>query len=200
MTAAVDPHRDAAIDDNELALAAARGDKQAFAQLYERHADHVLGYLRSRVGSWAVAEDLTSETFIRAYTRIATFRPQGGGFVGWIFTIARNLAHDLHKSSGHRREVLDGELPEITDDRYAPEAYGIAQLDRERLHACLEQLTPDQHECIRLRFFAGLSLDETAAAMGRNVNSIKQLQFRAVRQLSALHDRLDRLAALRTAG
>nr|WP_284289584.1 sigma factor [Angustibacter aerolatus] len=91
-----------------VALAQA-GDGEAFARLYERSVGPVYRYLLHRVGSPQVAEDLTSETFLRALRRIDTFTWTGRDVAAWFVTIARNLVMDHVKSSRYRLEVTTGE-------------------------------------------------------------------------------------------
>ena len=86
------------------------GDGEAFGQLYDHYADTVYRYIYYRVGGKATAEDLTSETFLRALRRIGTFTYQGRDFGAWLVTIARNLVADHFKSSRFRLEVTTGEM------------------------------------------------------------------------------------------
>src|SRR5687767_7373922 len=77
---------------------AQRGDAEAFGMLYERYVDTVYRYVYVRVGSQQVAEDLTSETFLRALRRMDSFSWQGRDIAAWFITIARNLITDNAKS------------------------------------------------------------------------------------------------------
>src|SRR6185312_13752829 len=76
---------------------AQRGDSEAFGMLYERYVDVVYRYVR--VGSQQLAEDLTSETFLRALRRMDSFSWQGRDIAAWFITIARNLITDNAKSA-----------------------------------------------------------------------------------------------------
>jgi len=165
------------------------GDPEAFAELYDRYVDVVFRYVHFRVGTRALAEDLTSETFLRALRRIATVSWQGRDFGAWLITIARNLVADHYKSGRYRLEIstadmLDADRADTPEGR--PEQAVVDALTSEALLAAVRQLGPDQQECVVLRFLHGLSVAETAEAMGRNTGAIKALQYRAVRSLARL--------------
>jgi RNA polymerase sigma-70 factor (ECF subfamily) len=166
-----------------LVTLAQQGDGEAFAAIYERYVDVVYRYVYYRVGSQHVAEDLTSETFVRALRRLDSFTWTGRDIAAWFVTIARNLVVDHVKSSRYRLEVTTGDM--LDGDERAPstESEVLDRLRDERLLEALRGLKPDQQECLSLRFLQGLSLAETAEVMGRSAGAVKQLQLRAVRSL-----------------
>ena len=169
----------------ELAQA---GDAEAFGLLYERYVDLVYRYIYVRVGSQHLAEDLTSETFMRALRRIDSFSWQGRDIAAWFVTIARNLITDHAKSARFRLEVTTADMLDADRAVAAPEAEVMQHLRDARLLEAVRQLKPEQAECVVLRFMQGLSLAETAAVIGKSEGAVKQLQLRAVR---ALHRALD---------
>ena len=173
-----------------LVHAAQQGDAGAFGELYDRYVDAVFRFVLFRVGDRQLAEDLTSETFLRALRRISTVSYQGRDVGAWFVTIARNLVLDHVKSGRHRLEVVTSEVAELHSRKAGPasgpEHEVVAAATREELMRCVAQLNPDQRECIMLRFLQGLSVAETAEHMGRNEGAIKALQHRAVRRLAQL--------------
>lgn len=167
-----------------VALAQA-GDADAFGQIYELYVDTVYRYVYVRVGSHPLAEDLTSETFVRALRRLDSFSWQGRDIAAWFVTIARNLVVDHVKSGRFRLEVTTAELLDVESDT-ATEEQALLRLRDERLMEAVRQLRADQQECVVLRFFQGLSLAETAQVLGRTQGAVKQLQLRAVRALARM--------------
>jgi RNA polymerase sigma-70 factor (ECF subfamily) len=163
---------------------AQRGDAEAFGLLYERYVDTVYRYVYVRVGSHQVAEDLTSETFLRALRRMDSFSWQGRDIAAWFVTIARNLITDNAKSARFRMEVTTADMLDA-DTRVdaAPDAEVLERLRDERLLEAVRNLKPEQAECVVLRFLQGLSLAETAQVLGKSEGAVKQLQLRAVRSL-----------------
>ncbi|BEL05573.1 hypothetical protein Q0Z83_037640 [Actinoplanes sichuanensis] len=147
------------------------GEAQAFGLIYDRYVDTVFRFVYFRVGDRRLAEDLTSDTFLRALQRIGSFTWQGRDLGAWLVTIARNLVADHVESGRHRLETTTGDVREPHD---------VALL------TAVRQLDPQQQECIVLRFLQGFSVAETAQAMGTNEGAVKALQYRAVHALNRL--------------
>ncbi|MEV4456686.1 sigma-70 family RNA polymerase sigma factor [Microbispora sp. NPDC049633] len=175
-----------------LVLRAKTGDSEAFGMLYDHYLELVYRYVYFRVGSHALAEDLTSETFLRALRGIAEFTWQGRDFGAWLVTIARNLITDHFKSGRNRLEVTTAEILDTPlDGPHIPENAVVANMVNERVMQAIKQLGAEQQECVILRFLHGMSLAETAKIMGKKSGAIKALQFRAIRALArALPDDL----------
>jgi RNA polymerase sigma-70 factor, ECF subfamily len=169
-----------------LLVLAQQGDGEAFGQIYDRYVDSVYRYLYYRVGSHPLAEDLTSETFLRALRRIDSFTWQGRDIGAWFVTIARNLVTDHFKSSRFRLEVTTADMLDADRADDGIEETVLERLQNAALLGAVHQLKPEQQECIVLRFLQGLSVAETAAVMNRSDGAIKQLQLRAVRALAKL--------------
>ncbi len=168
-----------------LVLQAKAGDNDAFGTLYDRYLDLVYRYIYFRVGSHPLAEDLTSETFLRALRRITDFTWQGRDFGAWLVTIARNLVTDHFKSSRYRLEVTTAEVLDVPlDGAHIPENAVVTAIINDRVLRAVRDLNPEQQECVVLRFLHGLSLAETALIMGKKSGAIKALQFRAIRSLA----------------
>ena len=174
-----------------LVQRAQAGDAEAFGELYDRYVDVVFRYVCYRVGSRQLAEDLTSETFLRALRRIGTFTWQGRDVGAWFVTIARNLIADHYKSSRYKLELTTDDVALAGDTggrlvEASPEGAVLESMQNAVLLEAVRRLGPEQQECIALRFLQGLSVAETAAVMGKNDGAIKALQYRAVRALGRL--------------
>jgi len=170
----------------ELVGKAQAGDGEAFGQLYDRYVDTVFRFIYFRINDRTLAEDFTSETFVRALRRISTISYQGRDIGAWFITIARNIVLDHLKSARARLEVTTGDTIEGNDRAQSPEAAVIEMLTTETLMTAVNKLGDEQRECVMLRFIQGLSVSETAAVMGKNDGAIKALQHRAVRKLADL--------------
>ncbi|MEV6366694.1 ECF subfamily RNA polymerase sigma factor, BldN family [Micromonospora musae] len=166
------------------------GESEAFGLIYDRYVDTVFRFVYFRVGNRQLAEDLTSDTFLRALKRIGSFTWQGRDLGAWLVTIARNLVADHFKSGRYRLEVTTGDVLDADrEDRGpegSPEAAVVEHITNVALLSAVKQLNPEQQECIVLRFLQGFSVAETARAMGKNEGAIKALQYRAVRALARL--------------
>ncbi len=178
-----------AVDDQhvetwQLVTRAQAGEGEAFGLLYERYADTVFRFIYYRVNDRAIAEDFTSETFLRALRRIKDIKYQGRDIGAWFITIARNIVLDHVKSARHRLEMTTGDVIEGNDTEPSPDVAVITSLTSEHLTRAIKRLGNEQRDCIVLRFIQGLSVSETAEAMGKNDGAIKALQHRAVRKLA----------------
>ncbi len=160
------------------------GDAEAFGQLYDHYVSGVFRFVYYRVGSRQLAEDITSETFVRGLRAIQRFTWQGKDFGAWLTTIARNLIADHFKSSRSRLEIVSDDVPEGRVTARSPEEDVLALISNEMLFDAVNSLPPEQRDCVLMRFIQGMSIAETAAALKRSEGAIKQLQLRAVRSLA----------------
>jgi len=174
------------VDVWALVHRAQEGDAEAFGELYDHYVTMVHRYVYHRVGDRATAEDVTSETFVRALRRIDSLSFQGRDVGAWLVTIARNIVLDHVKSSRYRLEVTTADMRDADRATDGPEDAVVAHLTNRELLACVQQLGSEQQECIVLRFIHGLSVSETAAIMGKKDGAIKALQHRAVRRLAGM--------------
>jgi RNA polymerase sigma-70 factor (ECF subfamily) len=162
------------------------GDAEAFGQLYDHYQGSVYRFIYYRTRSQALAEDLTSETFLRALRNMSGFRWQGKDFGAWLMTIARNLCTDHFKAGRTRLELTTDDMGAHDDATEGPENAVMATLTNEVLLDGLRQLSDEQRDCLIMRFLQGLSIAETAAVLGRSEGAVKQLQLRGVRNLAKL--------------
>ena len=163
---------------------AVQGDAEAFGQLYDHYVGGIYRFVYYRVGSAQLAEDLTSETFVRGLRAISRFSWQGKDFGAWLTTIARNLITDHFKSSRARLEIVSDSVPETRSSPPTPEDEVLSLVSNAMLLEAVNSLPEEQRDCILMRFMQGLSIAQTAAALGRSEGAIKQLQLRAVRRLA----------------
>jgi RNA polymerase sigma-70 factor (ECF subfamily) len=160
------------------------GDAEAFGQLYDRYVTSIFRFVHARVGSVQLAEDITSETFLRALRSIQKFTWQGKDFAAWLTTIARNLITDHYKARRNRLEVVTDLPPERGPAQPSPEVDVLAAVSNETLLRAINDLPAEQRDCILMRFVQELSIAETALALGKSEGAVKQLQLRAVRRLA----------------
>jgi RNA polymerase sigma-70 factor (ECF subfamily) len=184
-------HGDPAAEVWALIERAQAGEVAAFGLLYNRYFDTVFRFVYFRVSNRQLAEDLTADTFLRALRRIGSFTWQGRDPGAWLVTIARNLVADHFKSGRYRLEITTGDVLDAADrpdwgPEGSPETAVIDYVTKIDLLRAVQQLNPEQHECIVLRFLHGFSVTETAQTMNKNEGAIKALQYRAVRALARL--------------
>jgi RNA polymerase sigma-70 factor (ECF subfamily) len=186
---AASSEQDQAVADRVVALVelARGGDAEAFGQLYDHYRTKVYRFVYYRVGSTAVAEDLTSETFFRALRSMGTFQWQGKDFGAWLMTIARNLTTDHFKAGRTRLELSTDDMTAHVDaggSTDGPDTQVLSSLTNQALLGALKTLPHEQQECLIMRFLQGLSIAETALVLGRSAGAVKQLQLRGIRNLA----------------
>jgi len=168
----------------DAVLAAARaGEGWAFERLFAWLGRAVAAYLRG-----AGTEDpdgSANDVFLRAFTSLDRFDGNEDRFRSWVFTIAHHLVIDERRRSARRprRTSLDAAGPElgpVTNDS-AEEA--LVSLGDDRVRRLLAGLAPDQRDVVLLRVVSDLSIEDTAAALGKRAGAVKALQHRAMRTL-----------------
>lgn len=173
-------------DEEALIDRAQRGERSAFAELYDRHVDAVYRYIAFRVRDEDEAEDVTSEVFIKAMGALPRYEPRQP-FLAWLYRIARNAVIDRLRLSSRRTETaltdpLAAALP-ARSEGFDPEARALARDRRERLRAALSRLHGDQQDVIVLRFIAGLSAEEVGGVLRKPASTVRGIQMRALRAL-----------------
>ncbi len=165
-------------DEQGLAQRAQKGDKEAFARLYEAHFDKIYRYTLLRVENKAEAEDMTQQVFVRAFESIPSYRWKGVPFSAWLFRIAHNLVIDHVRKKKRKPAVSFDESLAASDSD--PQMEVERQLDIEQLTSATRRLTEAQREVVSLRFAGGLSVAEVAKVMGRSGGAVKALQHSAI--------------------
>jgi RNA polymerase sigma-70 factor (ECF subfamily) len=171
--------------DNEtidgLVAAAQGGDPDAFGALFDRYYVPVHRFVAARVNHPSDAEDLAQLVFVKALEALPRYQARGVPFGGWLFRLAKNVVIDHVRT---RREHATLELvAEQTAEEAGPDDLAALRQEMDRVAHAMRRLTPEQREAIELRFFAGLSAKEAAAAMGRQEGTVRGLQFRAIAAL-----------------
>ena len=170
---------EASAAEAEVVRAAASGDARAFDQLVETHHRRVLSYLCNMVRHRQDAEDLTQQTFLKAYRHLGTFdcaRP----LINWLLTIARRTALNHfrdHKKWEHMPADLESDVPsparQVEHEDHAQSLWARAR----------ELLAPREFEVLWLRFSEEMSTKETARIMDLTQIHVKVLVHRARQQL-----------------
>ncbi|NQW24399.1 MAG: sigma-70 family RNA polymerase sigma factor [SAR202 cluster bacterium] len=169
-------------DDEEkaLILSAQRGDRDAFAQLYEANVERVYRYLLSRLHEPADAEDVTAEVFIQAMKALPSYKARGTPFIAWLFRIAHNQAINYMKKQARRQETP---LLETAATHDGPDEEVIDRIRFGEVVDAMGALTDLQRHVLSLRFAGELSIAEVASVMKRKEGAVKFLQFSALRAL-----------------
>ncbi|MCH8062601.1 MAG: sigma-70 family RNA polymerase sigma factor [Chloroflexi bacterium] len=169
---------------SDLVMKAQEGDQSSFALLYERFFDQIFRYVSFKTGSPTEAEDITGEVFVRMIESIHRFKWQGHPFSSWLFRIAHNLIVDYFRKKGKKALVpLEGSADNLQSDQVDVDRRIDLELAMDEIRRAMEGLTELQREVISMRFAGGLSVAETARAIGKKDNAIKALQHAGLKKL-----------------
>jgi len=156
------------------------GDTEAFGLLYNRHSNRVFRFVYRRVRDRHLAEDLTADTFVRAFTGLHQLHWQGRDIDGWLLTIAARLVLD------HYRWAQVRQATPASFVGTGPTDHSAEVVDRLDLRAAMAQLDPQLREVMMHRLYLDLSVAATAAAMRCSEGSVKRLLHQAKHALAQL--------------
>jgi RNA polymerase sigma-70 factor (ECF subfamily) len=133
---------------------------------------------------------LVGEVLIDMARNLGTFTGEEPAFRSWVFVIAyRRLSDERRRLSRRLDETPLDHVPEPTEYARSAEDEAVDAIGSEEAEQLLDVLTESQRDAVSLRVIDGLTLNETAAVMGRPVGAVKALQRRAIAKLrrSFLH-------------
>ncbi len=181
-------------NETRLIERAAAGDFDSFAALYSSHLDTIYRYIYFRTGNTHDAEDLTEQTFLKAWESISTYKAVGSRFRNWLYRISHNMVVDHHRRQKRFiQEDLEEELnladPAATDVLNTV----ISSEESAALAAAIGQLPEEQQQMVLLRFIEGLGHTEIAQIVNKSEGACRGMQYRALaalkKNLSDAHER-----------
>lgn len=169
--------------EGELIVLAQKGDEQAFGQIYDIWAQKVYRFIYFKIKDAPMAEELTSEVFLKAWQKLHLYRPQADAkFSTWLYTVARNTIVDFYRKQT-ATELSFEDLPE-TADLEGPELYREAG----ELETALAALSAEYEKVLRLRFVEGYPIAKVAQIMRKKEDNIRAISSRAVAKMRELLD------------
>ncbi len=160
-------------------------DAQVISEIYDKYFSEVYRYVRYRLGNVILAEDITSDVFMRMLEAAKAGSGPQTNLKAWLITTASHAVND-HFRHNYTKPVID-----LSDDIVDPAAAPSDEFDHsEQIRSFQEayaQLTSEQQHVLALRFGRGYSLEETAVMLKKSVNAVKAIQFRA---LTSLHRKI----------
>ncbi len=159
----------------ELLNKAANGDQLAFKQLYEQCAPKLMSLCLRLMKTQALAEDVLQEGFIKIWEKADSFSPGKGKAMTWMSTIIRNKGLDKLRSL--KTKAVETEIQyeglEFSSADMEPDKLANMSQDVKGLMDCLEQLKPEQRECILLSYYYGHTHQELSTKLDRPLGTIK---------------------------
>jgi RNA polymerase sigma-70 factor (ECF subfamily) len=171
--------------ERDIVQRARTGDQQALADLYDLYFPRIYRYILARTGSPPEAEDVTEEVFVRMLGGIGNFEWREAPFAAWLFRIAHNQVVSNARKNGVRQQETQLSVS-IADQSPDPFCRVEDRLHFEQIFAVARCLPQAQREVLWLRFAVGLSVGDTARALGKHEGNVKVLQHKAIAKLQKL--------------
>jgi RNA polymerase sigma-70 factor (ECF subfamily) len=170
--------------ERRLVQAAINRDSAAFADLYDRYVVRIYRHVYYLVNDAREAEDLTAQTFLRAWEAVDRYKERGAPFSAWLLRIAHNLT--ISHLRGRRDHT-------VLEDRFVdqkllgnPERALEQATDEDSVREAVSKLRSEQRQVIMLRFVEELDYPQVAAVIGKSVPAVRVIQHRALGNLRKL--------------
>jgi len=181
-------------EEKELVRQAQRSP-DAFARLYDHYYPRIFGYILRRTANLEVAQDITSETFLKALGKLWQFRWRSVSFSSWLYKIASNEINQYYRRAEYRKSISMEELEEQGFELrspHDPESELMEAQDKLKQHQDfleiqerITRLPAKYQEVLTLRFFEKKQIKEIAEILGKREGTVKSLLHRAVERLRA---------------
>jgi RNA polymerase sigma-70 factor (ECF subfamily) len=160
-------------DTDQLLRLVARGDQQAFEQVYDQLARPAYGVIRRVLRDPAQSEEVTQEVLLEVWRTASRFDPAMGSAATWVLTIAHRRAIDRVRAEAAAAAREQKTAWAGSDSRDEVVEAVEASLDRERVQRCLGGLTDVQRESITLAYYGGYTYRQVSALLGVTLAAIK---------------------------
>lgn len=174
---------------NEAISRAKNNDQKAFNFLLDLYWDAVYGFQLKRIENENDAEDITIQTFSKAFDRIETFN-ETYTFKTWLITISKNIHIDLIRKEKHSISQAiskdDNKAFQVLDESPSAEDKIITEQNLAKLLRDIKKLKPHYQDVINLRYFQELSYKEISVTLQEPINNVKVKLLRAKKLLAAI--------------
>jgi RNA polymerase sigma-70 factor (ECF subfamily) len=163
---------------------AQKGDVEAFEKIYDFYVPKIFRFVFLKIGEKELAEDITSETFIKFWKYIQGNNLHRESAEPILYKIARNLVIDFYRKKELITESLDSEMIEVISDKSMN--YLERMINREEVEEMmrsLKQIRDEYQEIIILRFVEDLTIEEISQITGKSAGSVRVLSHRALKAL-----------------
>ncbi len=155
-----------------------------FGDIYDNFAPRIYNYIYFRTTDPQLAEDLTSQVFLKALENREVFKRTGAPMINWLYAIAHNLVIDAYRRSRDNLGLED--VAVFGSGSPTPAEECEYHFEKDVLRNAVERLTPDQKQVLILKFIDGMTTEEVGVQIGKRVGTVRALQMRALRSLNKL--------------
>jgi RNA polymerase sigma-70 factor, ECF subfamily len=165
----------------ELIAAAKNGNAAAFASLYDLFAERVYRHILYRTGNPVDSEDLTQQTFLKAWQAMSRYRVTEVPFVAWLLTIAHNTVVSYFRA---KRDYvpLDIDMP-LPDNGVGPQEAAERKFHQALVRHAIEKLPPEQQQVVVMRYLDDVDYGDIARALRKTENNVRVIAHRALKRM-----------------
>jgi RNA polymerase sigma-70 factor (ECF subfamily) len=164
----------ATVSNEDLLQRVATGDREAFAQLYDRTAPRVFGLVKRLLRDHAQSEEVTQEIFLEIWQTATRYDTGRGGAIAWMLTMTHRRAVDRVRASqaSRDRDTRIGIRDHSTDFDSVAENVEV-RIESERVKEAMMRLTELQRQAVQLAYFGGYSHSEVSAMLSVPIGTVK---------------------------
>ena len=159
-----------------------KGDRQAYALLVEEYKSPIYNLAYRMTGSSEDADDLTQETFIRAYQYLWRY-DTSRKFFTWLYTLALNLIRSHFKKNKYNKSSEELSAHLLSDKNPSPETELI---ETQEISVCLLRLEYESRALLIMKFQQGLTFEEIAQITGKSLSAVKMSVYRGLESLKKM--------------
>jgi len=171
-------------EERQLVIRAVERDANAFAELYDKHVIRIYRHVYYLVNDPTTAEDLTAQTFLKAWEAIDRYKERGAPIVAWLLRISHNLTVSFLRSKRDHSELDEGFMDHKS--KHSPEEALEQSADEKSMREAVLKLRDEQRQVIMLRFVEEMDYREVADIIGKSVPAVRVIQHRALGNLRRL--------------
>lgn len=156
-------------------------NESTLSSLYEEYYDKIARYAYLRIGNKDEAEDIAGEVFLKALKSLKSYKERGVPMQAWLFRIAHNLVVDYYRKMQKNITIPIDNIQ--IESGVNPVAKAEENAEMERVQKAMEQLTREQREVLRLRFFSELTSKEAGQVLNKSNGAVREMQRAAIEKL-----------------
>lgn len=164
-------------------------EEKDFLKLYKKYHSKIYNYIIRKLFNKEAAEDLTSQTFLKALDNINKYNPEIKNFNAWIYKIATNEFLLYHKYIGSKKNISIEDNENILSDLLHNENKIDKYLDFITVKKAIENLKPLEKNVIELYYFENLDYSEISEILNIKENSLRSIVHRTLKKLEKLMDK-----------
>ncbi|WP_312027392.1 sigma-70 family RNA polymerase sigma factor [Paenibacillus typhae] len=172
-------------EEDPAAAAVSADTDRVFTSIFEDYYPRIFNYTAYRVSCRYTAEDLTSQVFEKAWSRLHSYSPEKAPFEVWLFAIARNVVNDHYRSRKRNLFFPLEAVRELVSGKKTPDEQLLEGERNNRLGMALEILTAKERNIVALKFGADLKNTEIASLTGISESNVGVILYRSMKKLKA---------------